>query len=216
LASSEVMPSPSSWTRISWTPPRSASAILATTLVGASSGCLWVAQDATAVLRDDAPRRLRTASHRTSRRTGPKRAGRMKTSISQMALDTRGARSNCATVPIYEKLQSAIRNPPRFEGKPKECLMCEWDHPWHAALSHPRFRSSPSLVVAGTTGTADRTRPRCLIQLNRCSTSRPVRAVHHSGGRPKSQRSLWRCGPDHSGVDLHSLANCCNDPLRPQ
>jgi len=49
LASSEVMPSPSSWTRISWTPPGSASAILATTLVGASSGCLWVAQDATAV-----------------------------------------------------------------------------------------------------------------------------------------------------------------------
>jgi hypothetical protein len=59
--------------------------------------------------------------------------------------------------------------------------MCKWDHPWHAALMHPRFRSSPSLVVAGTTGTADRTRPRCLIQLNRCSTSRPVHAVHIPG-----------------------------------
>ena len=33
-------------------------------------------------------------------------------------INTPGARSNCATVPTYDKIRSAIRNPPRFEGKP--------------------------------------------------------------------------------------------------
>ena len=42
----------------------------------------------------------------------------MRTGLTSVGINGRGANSDCATVPTYEKLQPAIRNPPRFEGKP--------------------------------------------------------------------------------------------------
>ncbi len=38
--------------------------------------------------------------------------------------------------------------------------------------------------VTCTTGTADRTQPSCSIQLNRCSTARPVRATPVTSSLP--------------------------------
>jgi hypothetical protein len=42
----------------------------------------------------------------------------MKTGLTSVGIHAHGARSNYATVPTHEKIQPAIRNPPRFEGKP--------------------------------------------------------------------------------------------------
>jgi len=44
----------------------------------------------------------------------------MKQGLTSVGTHAPGVNSNCATVPTYEKLQPAIRNPPRFEGKPRD------------------------------------------------------------------------------------------------
>ena len=42
----------------------------------------------------------------------------MKPGLAQTGIHGRGDHSDCVAVPTCEKLQPAIRNPPRSEGKP--------------------------------------------------------------------------------------------------
>ena len=75
--------------------------------------------------------------------------------------------------------------------------------------------------VAGTTGTADVTRPTCSIQLNRRYTARQVRATHEeiippsrlwavSGWRPKvpSMNRLWPVSSYFEGHEGTEIGFC--------
>lgn len=42
----------------------------------------------------------------------------MRTDFTSIGTHAPRVSSNCVTAPTYDKIQSAIRNPPRFEGKP--------------------------------------------------------------------------------------------------
>ena len=60
----------------------------------------------------------------------------MRTGLTSVGINGREVNSNWATVPTYEKIQSAIRNPPRFEGKPSgEPREVQWTYAAEALIA---------------------------------------------------------------------------------